>query len=834
MRTDRPIVLVEFGALVPQPPTYATWTAAGLTAGLQLSDGDRTVTRISGGGSGWKGVRSNLSFYGGRWYWETVHNFAASGASQAAGVARGDWSVLTRLGFNTPSDVSGPYHNNGKCYRSSAEVATATTYATGTVIRHRVDFDVGRYEVALNAGAWIALDTIVDAALGGSNDVRSAPSAKLWAVAASLLDVGESITLRSDPADFFYLVPDGYRAGVFFSNPPTQQPIRLASEGWMSGPGDATPNTYWQGRLDPEQDLLLEEQATAWVWAGGGGSSALGAISVIHPDRELAAWKDYQFRDQRLTILRLFAGQARSEARTLSVALIDRLDPTESGFRIVLRGLDSLLDRPLQPQLYAEGEALPELVMQPKPVAFGLVRNCPPVLVEGDTSAAIDAAGRIYDVADEPIREITSILDSGDPFDPPPTDWTYVGAGRQRFKLRNRPAGPVTADLLGPYVVMRTLISRTGEGSFDDWSAADTPEGWTSFIDTGCALVEAPAGSARFDVITKKYAEILAIVPMVEGGRYRVKASVAAGGDFVFNVFTGSTFAGQLVGGDSEFEFVLAEETENFRVLNEEDSSGRATLEWISLEAISVVERLPSVIQWALRKSGLDTELSLNSGIVGALDFVAPYPLAFWSNKPITVDQLLRRVMDSFCGAYWVDALSRICVGRLADPSSAASFDLSPDDILDVEIVADMDEARGLTTRMAGAKNNAPISQFAGAVPLQVRSALSEEFPIVRRAPSDPAATYAHASRAAAVETLISDDRAAEREVARVSSLFRVSRTLFSVTVSAESFDFSAHPLFSSGRVRADFDRLTGGLPVVLVGKQMSALGQSVVLRVWG
>lgn len=141
---------------------------------------------------------------------------------------------------------------------------------------------------------------------------------------------------------------------------------------------------------------------------------------------------------------------ATSEFGTIFNGLMDVIDNTEDVIRITVRCKTFNLDAPVQANLYdgtGGNEGSTNLAGKPKPLAYGIVRNIPAILV--------DAANLIYQVHDGSVNDIPAVYDRGVLLTAVASS-VAPGLGEYQnnssigmFKLGGAPDGEVTADVEG-------------------------------------------------------------------------------------------------------------------------------------------------------------------------------------------------------------------------------------------------------------------------------------------------------------------------------------------------------------------------------------------------
>lgn len=253
-----------------------------------------------------------------------------------------------------------------------------------------------------------------------------------------------------------------------------------------------------------------------------------------------------------------------------------------------------------------------------------------------------------------------------------------------------------------------------------------------------------------------------------------------------------------------------------------------------------LIERLPDLITWiCVTKTARLASGDIDSaGSIAALDTAAPYTLARYvdPDQPVLASELLREIMDSFCGDYYEDGNGVLRVWRLEKPAGSPAYSFTEDDLAgDVTVVTDT--APGLTNAIGFARNYAVHStgEIAGVIQnTTVASELSSPFQ-VRRSTVALASAYARAQAGAAKVTLLTDGVQAQTEIDRVDGAFTDARQFYSAPIllgNPTSFwDMRFGDLV---QLRVPAHDLASGKLLRLVGVERTPLGGAMMLRLWG
>jgi len=182
---------------VPFSGTYATWDQSGTGSGVQLSNGNLTVSL------GGEFVKSTISKITGKHYWELhidsiqIDVAIGIGARSSSGVDPTYTVGWTSLGE----------HESWKILNGNAQVY-GDLYGAGDIVGVALDLDIGTIEYFLNG---------VSQGVAYSNLKVLAPSGPWFAFLDESYGAGFNCTLTANfgASPFAYPVPNGYNPGLY-------------------------------------------------------------------------------------------------------------------------------------------------------------------------------------------------------------------------------------------------------------------------------------------------------------------------------------------------------------------------------------------------------------------------------------------------------------------------------------------------------------------------------------------------------------------------------------------------------------------------------------------
>lgn len=320
-------------------------------------------------------------------------------------------------------------------------------------------------------------------------------------------------------------------------------------------------------------------------------------------------------------------------------------------------------------------------------------------------------------------------------------DWTMPDT--RSFKLTNKPVGKVTANPRGAREAFDWISLQT----FKDW-AGDNPVGWAIMggpetatlrvTQSGAsARFQAPSGSGTYIGLT--YADTSRILRAGHTYFVSVGCSAAATGQVFVMVDNGSgTSYGAINAVGSQVITVTPATSGRLFFRTPNGTATDISLSYVQVSDVRVAEGLPDILrQLLVNRAGVadaDVDwasvLAVDDGMPDDTDRI-PCRLADYSGQQArTYGQIIRAVMDSFCGWCVPDRLGRLRFGALRKPAGTPVLTLDSTNIVG-EPRLRPDLAPNLTTKLAGRRNHSPFSSsgdLATSVPDALRAELIAEY----------------------------------------------------------------------------------------------------------
>lgn len=283
---------------------------------------------------------------------------------------------------------------------------------------------------------------------------------------------------------------------------------RVATDWWYSKHDDSIGVHEWQGRITSEPTFSIELGCIVW---GNKTAVGIGSVDVADPAGELD-WMQRRTRDAACILRLALPGQSYDETIQVARCIVDNVEMDGNVKRVNLRGVDTLLDRPLQSTVYAAAVASSDSITSSQidftdvppannaahnaviesnrvPVVLGDVWQHEPVLT--------DPSQLLFQITDAGIVDIDAVLSGGSVANPPDSsgeDWDYASL-RAGFQMSTDPAARITTNCSGIRALGDAVIS-------DDltlaasWSS-DGPDGWSVLASSGRGVAIAAGVGAR-------------------------------------------------------------------------------------------------------------------------------------------------------------------------------------------------------------------------------------------------------------------------------------------------------------------------------------------------
>lgn len=229
---------------------------------------------------------------------------------------------------------------------------------------------------------------------------------------------------------------------------------------------DLMPEQHYKGLLG--NDPYIEQGIWFPIpWGGDKSGSPVGAIEILNNDGDYDALSEYNLRNQRVAVDRLWAGETTPEAEARAIVSSVELIGEEN-LRVITDSAVSKLDVRVAFPTFLVGTAIVPL-------------------------RTVNSTTLTYEIGQSEIGYINTLYDKGVPV----TDWVRVRdevAGTFSIRRTVAPAGKQVASISFHRNVATVAITN---GDFSAW-AADNPSSWTTTETAPNAIVTQSGNAARF------------------------------------------------------------------------------------------------------------------------------------------------------------------------------------------------------------------------------------------------------------------------------------------------------------------------------------------------
>lgn len=593
--------------------------------------------------------------------------------------------------------------------------------------------------------------------------------------------------------------------------------------GRVSTIGVRVGDVFWDGCIATDGDPTFELSAGFAVMGNGRRSASVGDITVINAPhlygqrRQFDDWLTWQVRDEPITISRRVYGEVLGGEEVVAQGVVDSIsEPREGRLAVSCRDKSALLDIPWQAETYPDSTPLVSLRGRSKPTVAGSCRAVPLVMT--------DAAQLLYDVTDDAWASAPSLvydrgvqLTSG-------VGYSASIDGKTLQRLTN-PDGlqcaTVTAGTLDTSVAIGATV-----GDFVQWAGSPTaPRGWTNQSTGTGTSVASTANGARFVRGSSGQATLITGEVMLNTGiaQFRFDIDIAAHVSGTLEILrediagsTSAVIATVVPGSGLGVRSIRAVNFPGTTRIRLRVAGGGGDITVRSIRASQLAATNFSIAQHALYAASYRGPLPESDIDEASFAFpdAASMPLCLHTGPgdSRTVLRVLDHLLASVGGGWYFDALGKLRGVLLEDPEDVATRwqangwpILRLDDVnLIGDVVSRLDEAGGLTTRVAGdptwavhGPSDIASSLYTSSAGRTLADTLMAEYAAIATGTTTVAADYRHAEQAEPFASLLSTSAGAQLLANRLTALYRKQRRL--VTVRAALDDSLAvrpgHPI---------------------------------------
>jgi hypothetical protein len=450
-------------------------------------------------------------------------------------------------------------------------------------------------------------------------------------------------------------------------------PHYFATQQYYSKAGDSIGVRAYNGRISGTPTYSIR---VSTVIHGATPTTGYGALELVNTDGALNDFVRKKARDC-LCILRLgYQGDSFDDFTVVARVVMDSVEMGTDTIRISLRGQDTRLDRPLQPDVYPDSLANEQLRGTPKPITIGDCIQIEPPQTNPTTLS--------YDVSDYGPVNIFSVYSGGSPADGPldsPAQWEY-NATQSGFSMNIPAAARVTTDLSAPKGGLSDILSGIGEFNIESNWTGNTPDGWSKIqnppgseitrIDAGARIVYSVSASASLTTLTD-------VLPDTDAGWYMVTGRIAkqtslAGLGVRFRN-TGTVFNLTEEGEFCKVIYVEAGANRTIRIGSPGAVDGEIVVDSIyiyKIQNVTVGNDLYDVLWPVLIRGGM-TEANLDVSVITrpGQSWILTPPVGYHQKDSTTARQAVNQIMAAVTGWLYVAPDGKVRVGTLETPTGS-------------------------------------------------------------------------------------------------------------------------------------------------------------------
>jgi hypothetical protein len=616
-------------------------------------------------------------------------------------------------------------------------------------------------------------------------------------------------------------------------------PLYFSSQQWYSKSTDSIGVREYDGRIVGDPTFSVRVGNVIW---GDSPTTGFGALELANTDNT-AAIDNIIFANARdnACILRMVnKGDGYDDSVVVARCIMDSVEKLQETIKINLRGMDSKLDRPLQPVLYDDSVPNAELQGTPLPITIGSVYLAEP--------ARYDQTNLEFHLNDSNVEQIDFVYSGGSIADDPsnsPPQWDY-NAQRTGFEMSTSPSARVTADLVGPNTAYTDLLS--GNGKFYDpaqWPGA-TPTGWTS---TGSGTVSEMDGiGAEFEWGSSQVASIQTtanVLPDTNAGWYMVcgkigqingNAAAHLGIRFrdtgtLYRVFTPGEFCVPI--------YVAAGANRTIRLggTASDNTAGSLSLHAFyayKMDNGAIGDWLYNSLWHLLARGGITEEsIDFSELVPTALTWMREPRVGFYDRSGTTARQAINALMASVSGWTYVGPDGLVRMGTVYEPTSDPDLKVSRLNLIDYPIYQP-DLAPGISDTYGAGKNWSPYSEdeLAG-ITHPNRPPFMADYKYKRKGDNRLHRFYRHGVGAPAIGTLLYNSSDAQSEADRITDLYGSRRGFWTFSVAMDSPQDAA-TLYPGAVVELDDTLFAGSaIKALLVAVHGQYRNNVLTLTVW-
>lgn len=573
------------------------------------------------------------------------------------------------------------------------------------------------------------------------------------------------------------------------------------------------------------------------IW-GDTPATGIGAIELGNVDGELNDLRELEAKDCLCVLKLVNEGDDYDDAVVVARAIMVGVEQTEETMRVVLRGLDTRLDRPLQPQLYDDTAPNANLEGSPVPILLG---RC--YLVE---PADYDMNPRECILSDSIVAEVEAVYGGGSLANGPlesPAQWDY-NTQQTGFVMDITVPTRITANAVGPTDSYTDLLGGIGRFyDLDNWTGGN-PDGWTVLSNPPFSFVNyLGAAGAQFvwDVLNNARLQSGNVLPDTNAGWYMVVgrlSRITAGWLGIRFRDTGTLLQITEPGEFAIPVYVEAGANRTVRIGTPTAGSvGDFTLETLYLykmDDVSIDDFLYHCLWQLLTRGGVTEEsIDFSELVPSGLSWMLDPRVGYYTKSNTTARQAVNELMASVTGWAFVGPDGLVRIGTIHQPTGDPDLVVSSLNLTSYPVFTP-DSAPNISDTYGAGRNWYPYTdQELAGITHTDRPPFQVDYRFKRKGVNGLNRFYRHGVGAEPIGTLLYDEADAQSESDRITDLYQDEHGFWTFNVALTSPQEAAS-LYPNAVIELD-DPLFGDAAVkgVLISVEGEFRDPELRLTVW-
>lgn len=483
--------------------------------------------------------------------------------------------------------------------------------------------------------------------------------------------------------------------------------LYVGSHNYYSRAADTPANQFFEARL--LDDVEFDRSVGTLFWGEAPrGTNNFGVIRLANADGFFDTYVGQSLRDNTVTIKRGNTESAYSTFSTVATLIVDRIEfVDEIQVAIYVTDIGKKLERALQTSMYPTSTPDAALRGRPKPLTIGKAYQVPAIRPDPTGNGHFDVHDSNKWVG------IDQLLQQGAPLIAGTAYERSSKTGINGFERLSAISGQQVANVAGAWKLSSTEFTEDF-ANLTAWTEANGGVGGrdASIVSNAVRLLNTLGGA---DLSITKSATIAASDSDIFFYEFDCTAWTSGFAQFRSSSSTGAIE--KTIDGTGHYcGIVRVSAAWAPRFYATDGSNCDLTIDNLRIRKVTLIEGLSDVVKFlatadsACQGHGPLTTADLDTTTIAALEAAAPYELAYHTNEPVQIADVLDEVMGSFGGWWYVNRLGKLTVGRLATPVGTPTFSFTVSDIAP-GMAVEFDRATGLSNTILAKRNWHALSE---------------------------------------------------------------------------------------------------------------------------